>query len=251
MSNFDIDNLSNILGADLAKKIYEDAASDSLKEVGKIGVDMIKAFRLFTAPLQLLAAYQDRLTKFLNKVRDSVPKENQIEAPASISGPIIERLKYSEDNNPITTLYLSLLSRAIDKKRVSEAHPAFIHIIEQLSPDEALILYFIHKKPFFVESVSYYHRDKINVSWESGDYKYDDSIKTLIFPEHISMYLSHVQSLDLIVWRPQSPKDLEYRETEEHGRILKSRTFVNAVELSEFGKLFVKACLPEGGFDCY
>lgn len=71
------------------------------------------------------------------KVRESVPEENQIPAPASLTVPLIERIKYLEDENYLTDLYLNLLTRAIDKDRVNEAHPAFFHIIEQLSPDEA------------------------------------------------------------------------------------------------------------------
>jgi len=38
-------------------------------------------------------------------------------------------------------MYLNLLARAMDQRRVSEAHLAFVETIRQLSPDEALILY--------------------------------------------------------------------------------------------------------------
>ena len=46
-----------------------------------------------------------------------------------------------EDDNPLTELYLNLLARAIDKERCDEAHPAFVTIIEQMSPDEAMVMY--------------------------------------------------------------------------------------------------------------
>ena len=85
----DLEKLSNILGADTVKKIYEDGASKPVQETGKILTDFIKAFRLFTAPVQLLGSYQDRLSKHFERIRNSVPEENQIEAPASLSGPAI------------------------------------------------------------------------------------------------------------------------------------------------------------------
>jgi len=40
----------------------------------------LKAFRLFTSPLQLLALGQDRLARFLDRARNKVPEERQIDA---------------------------------------------------------------------------------------------------------------------------------------------------------------------------
>ena len=143
----DIEKFSNILGADTVKKVYEDGLSLPVQEGGKAMTDLIKAARLFTAPIQYLAAYQDRLTKYLDRVREGVPVERQIEAPPSLSGPIMERLKYLEEDNYLTDLYISLLQKAIDKEKIQEAHPAFFHIIDQLSPDEAMILFVISESP--------------------------------------------------------------------------------------------------------
>src|SRR5882757_1187535 len=107
----DIEKLVNIFGAETMKKFYDDGLSPSVQELGKMMTDIIKTFRLFTAPVQLTASYQDRLSKYFVRVRASVPEENQIEAPAFISGPIIDKLKYLEDSNYLTDLYLNLLSR--------------------------------------------------------------------------------------------------------------------------------------------
>jgi hypothetical protein len=142
-----LEKIGNLFGQETIKKVYEDGASPAVQETGKLLFDLAKTFRLFTAPIQLLAAYQDRLSSHLEKVRHSVKEENQIDAPASLSGPIIEKLKYLEGDNYLTRLYLNLLSRSIDKERVNEAHPAFCHIIEQLSSDDAYILYFAKSEP--------------------------------------------------------------------------------------------------------
>lgn len=238
----DIEKMSNLLGADLAKKVYEDGASEGIKELGKVATDLIKTLRLFTAPIQLAAAYQDRLAKHLDKVRNNVKAENQIEAPSSIAGPILERLKYLEDDNYLTDLYLNLLTRAIDKERINEAHPAFFNIIEQLSPDEALILFLIKKEK------TYYTYDKL-ISNLSGEYKPDKInsdcpiLEKINIAAYFEMYIEHLKSINLIRWKILSDKQ-QIRE----GNVIYATTNSEIV-LTEFGELFVKACIPKNGFN--
>lgn len=240
-----LEKLSNILGQDTVKKIYEDAASQPLQEGGNALTDLIKAARLFTAPIQLLAAWQDRLSIFLDKVRRNVKEENQMEAPSSISGPVIERLKYLEDENYLTDLYLNLLSRAIDKERIQEAHPAFYHIIDQLSADEAMILYVIKQK-----AISYDYTMDLYVD-ENKKYKFKNTIvkrdttpkDKIAFIEHFNMYIKHLESLNLVFWRKLDENAIHDDKGNQMGTSIKT-----SIELTEFGALFVKACIPEKGF---
>ena len=242
-----IEKLANILGADTVKKIYEDGLSESIQETGKISTDFIKAVRLFTTPIQYLGAYQDRLTKHLNKVREGVPEERQIEAPTSLSGPIMERLKYLEDDNYLLDLYLSLLQRAIDKDRINEAHPAFFHIIEQLSPDEAFILYCISEKSIEYE----YTMDLIEN--ENGEGRFNnvkvvvDSLpkEKLNFAEHFEMYISHLESLNLIKWSLISENPI-WENGDETEKKKQSGTYRKThIYATKFGNLFIKACIPK------
>jgi hypothetical protein len=240
----DLEKLGNVFGQETIKKIYEDGASQPIQEGSKALTDLIKAARLFTAPIQLLAAYQDRLSKYLEKVRNTVKQENQVEAPASISGPIIERLKYLEENNYLTDLYLSLLSRAIDKTRIQEAHPAFYHIIDQLSSDEAMMLYMINKEPIYYDyTMDLYTNEENKLRFRNSVVKKDTTEKEkLAFPEHFNMYVSHLKSLDLVYWRKLN-EDAIYENRKQTGISIKTQ-----VKLTEFGSLFVEACVPEKGF---
>jgi hypothetical protein len=242
-----LESFSNILGAETIKKVYEDGLSEPVKESGKILTDLIKSFRLFTAPFQYTASYQDRLTKHLSKVIEGVPVERQIEAPASISGPIMERLKYLEDDNYLTDLYISLLQKAIDKERINEAHPAFFHIIDQLSPDEAMILYSISEKPIEYD----YVMDLIKN--ENGESRFDNlSVvlntlpkEKLNFTEHFEMYISHLESLNLIKWSLVSENPI-WKNGEEIEKKTQSGTYRNtSIYTTKFGKLFIKACIPK------
>ena len=247
MSIEGIEKFANILGADTVKKKYEDGLSESVQETGKVSTDFIKAVRLFTAPIQYLGAYQDRLTKHLNKIREGVPEERQIEAPTSLSGPIMDRLKYLEDDNYLTDLYLSLLQRAIDKERINEAHPAFFHIIEQLSPDEAFLLHNISQNPIEYE----YTMDLIKK--EDGKVKFENTIvikdtspkENILNAEHFDMYISHLESLNLLKWTVTSQDPIF--ENNEDGQNGKQTGTYNktSIYLTKFGDLFVKACIPK------
>ncbi|HEY8783516.1 MAG TPA: DUF4393 domain-containing protein [Mucilaginibacter sp.] len=238
----DLEKFANILGADTVKKIYEDGVSQPVQETGKIATDFIKTARLFTAPIQLLASYQDRLSKYFEKVRSSVPKENQIEAPAFISGPIIDKLKYLEETNYLTDLYLNLLSRAIDKERINEAHPAFLHIIDQLSPDEAYFLFKLKDNDLGTTTTMDLDYEK-NKFYNYQIIKNDLPVNEFTFPENFQMYYSHLESLNLLTWHIQNS---EYPRNEKNIQI----GIVNhgMLQTTEFGKLFIKACIPEKGF---
>ena len=238
----DLEKLGNIFGQETIKKVYEDGAAQPIQETGKILTDLVKGLRLFTAPIQLLGAYQDRLSRYLENVRNSVKEANQIEAPASISGPIIERLKYLEESNYLTLLYLSLLSRAIDRERISEAHPAFYHIIDQLSSDEAIILYFAKRSPIEV-TILYQFID----STKGGKISFDQGIPTvppnikekMSLPQHLIIYADHLKTLGLIT----SKDDYNHmaRDIPHHvGTYTKSQ-----ITLTDFGRLFVQACIPD------
>jgi hypothetical protein len=241
----DIEKLSNILGADTVKKIYDDGVSQPVRETGKIATDFIKAARLFTAPIQLLASYQDRLTAHFERVRKSVKEENQIEAPASISGPIIDRLKYLEDNNYLTDLYINLLSRAIDKERINEAHPAFYHIIDQLAPDEAMLLYLLNQNTIKYEyTLEHIHDEKGRfIQWGQKEILLDTTPKDkFMLMDYFFMYVEHLRALNLTYW------DNVKQEGIFDGNFQTHALTRSEIGLTTFGKLFVKACIPEHGF---
>lgn len=230
-------DLSNLLGQETVKKIYEDGASESIKEASKIGVDLVKALRLFTAPIQLAAAYQDRFVKYLDEIRDSVPVDKQIDCSPSIGGPILERLKYIEEDNYLKNLYLNLLKKAIDRDNINQAHPAFVTIIEQLSPDEALILKIISESwPKITMEVL------IETTIEVGAISCEEIIvnnfplEELVFQQNFEMYMKHLNFLNLVEMTQGQFND---------GKVVPpNMTKVFRVcYLSSFGQLFYNACI--------
>ena len=76
------------------KAIYEDAASPAVKQTGQIVTDIVKVIQLALAPLQFLAAYQDRLRNFIDKSVRRVPEQKRVSPAPQILGPIIEGIRY-------------------------------------------------------------------------------------------------------------------------------------------------------------
>lgn len=236
-----LDDLGNILGAKTIEKIYDDGLSSTTKETGKALTDIAKSIRLFTLPFQLAASLQDRLDRYFQKVRNEVPNERQMDSPAMISGPIIERLKYLEENNHLTELFLNLLARSIDTERINEAHPAFIHVIDQLSPDEAIILFELKSKDIQVVDTMDFNNEKqifSNRQIVNGGFP----VEKLTFPDKFSMYYNHLESLSLISW----PMDKQVPIIENN--IQTGITRYSFLTTTEFGKLFTNACVPDNGY---
>jgi hypothetical protein len=71
----DLTGAGEIINSQVAEWMYKDGLSPAVKQVGALTTDALKSLRLFTAPLQLLAAYQDRFERFCDRVRERGPKK--------------------------------------------------------------------------------------------------------------------------------------------------------------------------------
>lgn len=134
------------LTKELAKPIYDDALSPLAKQFGIVGENLAKTLRLTTIPLQWLAHQQDRIDLHFEKILKNISKEKLVTPPEQLLFPVIEKLKYIDVEDEIAKLYQNLLSDAFNKDKCQNVHPAFIDIINQISPDEAKILTFFNKK---------------------------------------------------------------------------------------------------------
>ena len=246
--------LAKIIDPKTIDKFYEDTLADPLTEISGVATDILKSARLFTAPFQLLAASQDRFARFLDRTVRQVPEENRITAPSHIAGPIFEKLKYLEEDNILTELYVNLLARAIDKERSDEAHPSFITIISLISPDEAMVLYHLRIRDFSVD-LDY---------WARRISRHTFPADALHFPEQFGMYVSHLISHNLIKSfsetiterqqeRLSQLEQIEYRErrglepTLNRSHLTSPDSFIWNIPLilTDFGRTFVKACVPK------
>ena len=215
-----VESMAKIADSQLAIKAYDDLLADAMKEGGKALAEVIEGLRLFTTPFQFLTFWRERLMARLEKARAKVPEDRQQEAAPSIALPILMDLRFMEDENPLTELFLNLLARAIDKERCNEAHPAYVKIIEQLSPDEAMVMYWFRQNKSLPTPVS------------PGLTYYETCIPCVMHPKDTQTHLTHLLSLGLLrKYQKQfrAPGDVSE----------------DSMLLSRFGRGFVKACIPE------
>lgn len=271
----DLTGIGKLADSQVVKEVYKDAASGPLQEIGGIATDVLKTFRLLTLPFQYAATYQDRWRKKLDEMRDSVPPERQQEASPSIAGPVLRELIFAEEESVASTMYLSLLRRAIDKEHSADAHPAFVHIISQLHPDEALLMWYMKEAVLPFGFVYAYLLSMEPTDWtetkKPQEFKRAKKVSKDAFaaPNNIPTYFDHLRNLNLIFpfkryipgksqfgydalimfkedgKHPTDPEfdimnvDLEsVEEAEEREKTC------DLFQLTEFGRAFCKVCCP-------
>lgn len=225
------DSFVKLIPTEILEKLYDDTMSKPAKEVGKLLAEIIKGLSLFTAPFLAMSTCKNRIERYLSEIESRVPKEKQIQADAFYSGPIIERLKYIEDTHYLKDYYLNLLENAINKDYVSNAHPAFPIILNQLSPDEIMLLEAIQNDPIITTYEYKRDHERKIIEEKVTDTNYD--FNCLNFKEHRKMYIEHLQELNLIRISSKIPETFNL-----NSYLTRTMQF----ELDEFGVLFMKAC---------
>ncbi len=141
----DVAGLGKLADSQLVNKAYDDLLANAAKQFGEGLEDVASGLRLFAAPFMVMAAWHKRLKRYCHDVLSRVPEERRVEPAPEVAGSVFQSLVFMSEDNPLKEMYLRLLSRAIDRDRQGEAHPAFARLIDQLSPDEAVILFSVKK----------------------------------------------------------------------------------------------------------
>jgi hypothetical protein len=133
-----------VTGLVQAIPIYQDLAQPAVKQVGKALETVGKAINVALAPVGALVWGYEKCQDFIStKVADrlkDVPPEDIITPKPNVAGPAIEALRYTGHEEVLSDLYANLLASSMDRKTASGAHPAFVEIIKQLTPDEAKLV---------------------------------------------------------------------------------------------------------------
>jgi hypothetical protein len=231
-----------LLPEKVVEKAYDDLVSSPAKELGKVGVDVVKMLRLLLAPLQIAAAFQDRLERTIARIANRVPEDRRIAPPPQVIGPTLEHMKFLEEDNPLWQMFEELLTSSVDAKSIAKVHPSFAHLISQLSRDEAIILYRLRSVEFKIVDVL----DLNETEGRFENRKVEEStipMAELSLPDQLGLSFSHLDSLSLVEW----PVGKQDAIRDDHKRQTGVRRY-STMRLTDFGKLFVSACIPDEGF---
>lgn len=69
-----------------------------------------------------------------------VPAERIIVPSATIVGPAVQAMVFAADDPELRDMFASLLATAMDSATAHKAHPAFVEVLRQITPDEARII---------------------------------------------------------------------------------------------------------------
>lgn len=236
----DLTGLGQIVDSKVAQDFYKDTASGALQEVGKIGADLAKTARLFLAPIQIAASFQNRFENYLKTLEKRVPEEFRIEVHPQISGPALESMRYIDETDALWAMFCELLSKAADSRSVQYAHPSFIHILRQLTRDEVYLLTKLRNEPFLQSAI-------LGINLSAGEITSKTVTETTVpfeelhNPKSFDIYYSHLESLSLTTW-PVTKQEPIYEQAQQTGINESSKLMLTA-----FGELFIDACTEKSG----
>lgn len=247
-------------------ELYKDMAQPAARNVG-LALGAITSIGLF---LHLLTSWgterinlrlKHNLEKYADRLKD-LTEEEIVQAPPEVALPIIEKLSYVT-NEELRELYIELLAKASIKGTNDKAHPSFVNIINNLSPDEAKFIEYLNSE----ESLPFVD---ITVSAENYTLHYIDLLVcftpglNLSFPQNLKAYLSNLESCGLIqiksgrwvheetefeVYRKylneNIPRyEIEYKNIKKDPNSIKPYDIVKgSINITEFGSLFFSAIL--------
>ena len=127
-----------------AVPVYQDVVQPAAQEVGKALQLVAKTVHIALAPVSILVWGYEQIKDFVStKVAEKlsgISPEDIIPPKPHIAVPALEALRYTGSQEELSNLYANLLASSMDAKTVADAHPGFVEIIKQLTPDEAKLL---------------------------------------------------------------------------------------------------------------
>lgn len=204
---------------------------------------------------EYLRDYKEKISK---KIKE-IPEENLVEPSIKIIGPAIEASKYYIDEDFCREMFSKLIASNCDSRLNDYTHPGFIEIIKELSTlDAKFLLIFIENNTYPMVELEEHHSNGnvtpflfnlIDFKGIMHGFQISDQFK-------LSKVLDNLIRLGIIkknssVWE----LDYDYNLFKEHllygvcEKTIEKDSKIEMkkyrIELTEFGKDFVKCCIPQ------
>jgi hypothetical protein len=108
---------------------------------------------------------QEFVTSRVAEKLSGIPPENIVAPKPEVAGPSLEALRYAGHDETLRELFANLLATSMDSSTATNAHPGFVEILKNLSPDEALIMQFFTRngqRPMVIVDVRAHSKEKPN-----------------------------------------------------------------------------------------
>lgn len=194
-----IEETAKALGLkELAPEIYKDLLQPASREVGKALLTTARTVSIALAPLEAVnwgykESKQWLAAKITQKLANVSPSEIQ-SPPMNIVGPAALNLYFSYDQEVLRNMYAQLIASSMKKETSKAVHPAFVSIIQQLLPEEAVML-----KALYEEGgsgfISQRDRDKYNYREAGAENWASDRITEICVKKELILDINFLSSL--------------------------------------------------------
>ena len=232
----------------LAVPFYEDALRPFSKEVSK---GLVSIAKIVNSGVFLIEDCTHTVTNVLRMAAENLsllPQENISFEKPRIALQALNESKFAINELEIQQLFANLISSSLNNKTVHETHPAYVEIIKQLQPDEALFLQFMYSQ----EKHRSGHAPTIDITntGGGGDVYFSTTISEVNLvcedagcanPENSVSYVSNLKRIGLITANSSGTSF----QKEAHERIFSSD---KAKKLIEFNPHLEKQTYTSGQF---
>ncbi|MDI1450790.1 Abi-alpha family protein [Polyangium sp. 6x1] len=230
--------------------------ASSLQSIGDRLMSEARLHRLIhdkLAPLHDLVWGVEKIRDWLNaalseRLAGSRPEDVQA-PPAHIAGPVLLQLSFCATQEQLREMYANLLASAMRRHSADEVHPAFTQIVQQLSPDEAVILNKIAALPHqfrLSERVDDCgaHVDGPDGEHISAQYERFCVDARVGHPKLSDSYLDNLLRLKLLSEETWAEGLYQPKRWTDHGAVQASVRNITgrAIRLSAFGEQFLRVC---------
>lgn len=225
-------------------KLTDEIASPAAKQLGEGLGDLCY---ILLSPLKFgRAAVEQKLISFIEKIKqkaESIPMENLQSPPARFIGPVLEdTIKGYNDEEYLREMFANLIASSMDKTK--SVHPRFLHIVSQLSRDDALFL----KK---IKNYNSYFPLSVSARVEDSAYQEDWKVFSMYPPSSINkQMLLTLESLGLLkvavyntALRKQRLSKHTFDNINPQERVFLSASTQLRIRLSELGVDFARVCI--------
>jgi hypothetical protein len=238
-----------------AQELYIDLLKPTAIELGKNIHVVARLISIALSPLRGavwgLEKVIDWLPVALLKRLASIDPE-KIQSPEPyIAGQVLLQLPSCAEQEQLRELYANLLAAAMNKDLASDVHPAFVQVIQQLTPDEALVLKELAKR----QAEAARGGRQILLMQTISDTDMSDEDPSLLDQfidlcecagvtrsDQIEAYFDNLVRLRIVTEEPWSQAINQTYDGEDGKEFIENRNHW-IVTLSAFGKRFLSACI--------
>ena len=144
-----------------ATEAYKDSAQPAVRVLGK---SLAQCISLFATPMGRMAEiFEKNIHRYLDKL-DGIDEDQLIEPDTRVVVPILEKLRYIEDEK-VADYYTEILASASRKDQKGRVALSYIEILNRVTADELKILEYINstKNKIDISGISKEEKTKYNI----------------------------------------------------------------------------------------